>query len=56
MNQYNTLKLKLSNSQLDTLKSGIKSGTQVTLNLSSNVIGDYICEANYLHKLLVTDT
>ena len=38
MTQYNTLNVKLSNSQLNKLKSGIKPGTKVTLNLSSNVI------------------
>ena len=36
MTQYNCLNVKLSNSQLNKLKSGIKNGTQVTLNLSSN--------------------
>ena len=30
MNQYNTLNLKLSNLQLNKLKSGIKNGTEVT--------------------------
>ena len=38
MSQYNTLNVKLLNSQLNELKSGIKKGTEVTLNLSSNVI------------------
>ena len=38
--QYNTLNAKLSNSQLNKLKSGIKHGTEVSLELSSNVIGD----------------
>ena len=33
MTQYNTLNVKLSNSQLNMLKSGTKSGTQVILNL-----------------------
>ena len=40
MAQYNTLCVKLSNSQLNKLKPRIKSGTLVTLKLSSNVIGD----------------
>ena len=39
MIQYNSLSVKLSNSQLDKLKSGIKNGTEVTLNLSSNAFG-----------------
>ena len=39
MTQYNTLNLKLSNSQLNKLQYVIKNGTEVTLNLSSNLIG-----------------
>ena len=30
MTQYNTLNVKLSNSKLNKLKSGIKNGTEVT--------------------------
>ena len=37
MTQYNTLNVKLSNSQLNKLKSGIKNDTDVTSNLSLNV-------------------
>ena len=33
MSQYNILNVKLSNSQLDKLKSGIKNGTEATLKL-----------------------
>ena len=55
MTQYNTLNVKLSNSQLNELKSGIKHGTKVTLNLS-NVFGDSNDEANVTHNLLLTDT
>ena len=40
MTQYNTLNVKLSNSQLNKLKSGIKNGTDGTLKISSNVVGD----------------
>ena len=40
MTQYNTLILKLSNSQLNKLKSGEKKRTEVTLKFSSNVIGN----------------
>ena len=40
MTQYNTLYLKLSNSQLNKLKSGIRKGTEITLKISSNVVGD----------------
>ena len=51
-----TLYVKLSNSQLNKLKSGIKNGREVTLNLSSNVTGDSNDENNFPHKLLLTDT
>ena len=41
MTQYNNkLNVQLSNSQRNKLKSGITNDTEVTLNLSSNVIGD----------------
>ena len=36
--------------QLNKLKSKIKSGTEVTLNLSSNVVGDSKDETSFLHK------
>ena len=36
MIQYDTLNIKLSNSQLKKLKSGIKNGTEVTLKMSLN--------------------
>ena len=53
MTKYNILNVKLSNSQLITLKSGIKNGTEVTLNLPTNLIGN---ETSFQHKLLLTDT
>ena len=53
MTQYNTLNVKLSNSQLSELKSGIKNSTKVTLNLSSNVIGNSNDEASFPHKFLL---
>ena len=56
MNQYNTLNVTLSNSQLDKLKSAIKNGTGVTFDLSSNIIGDSNDENNFPHKLLLTNT
>ena len=34
MTQHNTFNAKLSNSQLNELKSGIKDGTEVSLKLS----------------------
>ena len=56
MTQYNTLNIKLSNSQLNKLKSGIKNNTEGTLKISSNVVGDSNDENNFLHKLLLTNT
>ena len=56
MTKYNILNVKLSNSRLNKLKSGIKDGTEVTLNVYSNVIGDYNDETNFPHQLLLTDT
>ena len=55
MTPYNTRNVKLSNSQLNKLKSGIKYGTEVTLKLSSYVIGDSNDKNNFLHKLLLTN-
>ena len=40
MAQFNTLNVKLSNSHINRLKSGIKNGTEVILKVSSNVFGD----------------
>ena len=56
MTQYNTLNVKLSNSQLKILKSGIKDGTKVTLRVSSKVVGDSNDENKFPHKLLLTNT
>ena len=47
MTQYKTLNVKLSNYQINELKSGIKNGTKVTLNLSSNLVGDFNDETNF---------
>ena len=56
MTQYNTLNIKLSNSQLNKLKYAIKNGTKVTLNVSSNIVGDSNDENNFPHKLLLNNT
>ena len=55
MTQYNTLNVKLSNSQLSKLKCGIKNGTEVALNLSSNIVGSSDNETNLPHKMLLTN-
>ena len=46
----------MSTSQLNKFKFGIKNGTEVTLKISSNVVGDSNDENNFLHKLLLTNT
>ena len=56
MTQCNTLSIKLSNWQINRFKSGIKNGTEVTLKISSNVVGDSNDENNFLHKLWLTNT
>ena len=56
MIQYNILNVKLSNSQLNKSKSRIKNGAEVTLKISSNVVGDSNDENTFLHKLLLTNT
>ena len=56
MTQYNTFNVKLSTSQLNKLKSGIKNGTEVTLKILSNVVHDSNDEKNFLHRSLLTNT
>ena len=53
MTQYNSLNVKLSNSQLNRFKSTIKNESEVVLRLSSNMIGNN--ETNFLHQLLLTN-
>ena len=53
MTQYSNLNVKLSNSQLNKLKSAIKNKTEIVLKLLSNMIGDN--ETNFPHKLLLTN-
>ena len=53
MTQFNSLNVKLSNSQLSKLKSSIKNESEVVLRLSPNMIGDN--ENNFPHKLLLTN-
>ena len=56
MTEYNTLNVKLSNSQINKLKPGIKNGAKITLKISSNIIGDSDDKNNFKHKLLLTNT
>ena len=53
MTQYNSLDVKLSNSQLNKVKSAIKNETEVVLRLSPDMIGDD--ETDFPRKLLLTN-
>ena len=55
MTKYNCLNVKLSNLQINKLKSAIKNGTDVVLKLSSNMVGNSDDEINFPHKLLLTN-
>ena len=53
MTQYNSLNVKLLNSQLNKLKSATKNKSEVVLRLSSNMIGND--ESTFSHKSLLTN-
>ena len=53
MTQCNSLNVKLSNSQLNKLKSAIKNESEEVLRLSLNIIGNN--ENNFPPRLLLTD-
>ena len=55
MAQYNSFNVKLSNSQLNELKSAMKIKAKVVLRLSSNTIGNSDDETNIHHELLLTN-
>ena len=55
MTQYNSLNVKLSNSQFNKLKSAIKNQTDMILRLSSNMISNLDDETNFPHNLLLTN-
>ena len=55
MTQYNSLSAKLSNSQLNKLKSAIKNETDVVLRISSGMVGNSNDNTNLPHKLSLTD-
>ena len=56
MTHYNTLNVRLSNYQINKLKSGIKSDTEVTLKISLNIVGGSNDWNNFPHNLLLTNT
>ena len=55
MTQYNSLNVKMSNSQFNKLKSSIKNETDVVLRISSNMVGDSNDNTNFPHELLLTN-
>ena len=55
MTQCNSLNVKLSNLQINKLKSAIKNEADVILKLSSKMIGDSDDETDFPHKLLLTN-
>ena len=55
MTQNNSLNVKLSNSQLNKLKSSIKNETDVVLRISSNMISNSNDNTNFPHELLLTN-
>ena len=55
MTQYNSLNVKLSNSQLSKLKSAIKNENDVVLRSSSNMVGNSNENTNFPHELLLTN-
>ena len=55
MTQHNSLNVKLSNSQLNKLKSSIKNDTDVVLRISSNMVSNSNDNTNFPHELLLTN-
>ena len=55
MIQYNSLNVKLSNSQFNKLKAAIKNKIDVVFRLSSNLIGNSDHKTNFPRELLLTN-
>ena len=55
MTQYDNLNVKLSNSQLNKLKSSIKNETDVVLRISSNMVSNSNDNTNFPDELLLTN-
>ena len=55
MTQYNSLNVKLPNSQLNKLKSSIKNENDVVLRISSNMVSNSNDNTNFPHELLLTN-
>ena len=54
MNQYNSLNVRLFNSQLNKSKSALRNPTEVILKPSSNMTVNSNYETNFPHKLSLT--
>ena len=52
MTQYSSLNVKISNSELNKLKSAIENDAEVVLRLSSNMVGNSDDKTNCQYKLL----
>ena len=55
MVQYNSLKVKRLNSQLNKLNSAIKNEKEIVLRVSSNMFGFFNDKINFPHELLLTN-
>ena len=55
MTQYNSLNVKLSNSELNELKPATKNESETITRVSSNIIRNSDEETNFPHKLLLTN-
>ena len=53
MTQYNSLNVKLSNSQVNKLNSAIKNESEVVLRLLPNMVGNN--KTNFPHEFLLTN-
>ena len=55
MTQYDSLNVRLSNSQLNKLKSSIKNENDVVLRISSNMVSNSNDNTNFPQELLLTN-
>ena len=55
MTQYNSLNVKLSNSELNRLKLSIKNEIDVVLRISSNMVTNSNDDTNFPHDLLLNN-
>ena len=55
MTQYNSLNVKLSNSQLNKLKSAMKNESDIVVRISLSMIGNSNDNTNFPHELLLSD-